>query len=289
MLFALFLAIYLVALLGNSLIFSVILINPKLHTPMYFFLCFLSFLDLCISTSIVPRLLYDLLSAHKIISIMACTVQFYVVILLGGTESLLLALMAYDRYLAICHPLHYPIRMRWSMCYELTAFVWMKSFFFYVILPLSAPLALCNPNQINHFICELLAIIQLACDSIYLSKILMTITCFIAFFLPFMLVIVSYICIISSVLKIHSTGRSKAFSTCTSHLMVVVLFYGTSMLMYFGPSTQYATNQGKYLSMFSYIICPALNPIIYSLNNKEPHVLSKLTLQWSDSILPDST
>lgn len=268
-LFVMFFVFYLVSLFGNGLILCIIHINSQLHIPMYFFLCILSIVDLCISTSAVPRLLYDLLTAHNVISIGACTIQFFSILFLGGTESLLLALMAYDRFLAICHPLHYPIQMRWSVCYRLTAFLWVMSFIIFIIPPLAMPMALCNPNHINHFMCEVLAVIQLACDSIYLSELVMLVTCFIALFLPFMFVIVSYIYIISTVLKLKSTRRSKAFSTCTSHITVVALSYGTSMLMYFGPSTQYSTNQGKYLSLFSYTVCPALNPIIYSLNNKE--------------------
>nr|DBA25537.1 TPA: hypothetical protein GDO54_009915 [Pyxicephalus adspersus] len=246
-LFVMFLFFYLVAVFGNCLILCIILRNPQLQIPMYFFLCILSIVDLCISTSAMPRLLYDLLTAHKVISIGNCTIQFFSILYLGGTESLLLALMAYDRFLAISHPLHYPIQMRLSICYRLTAFLWIISFIIFIIPPLFMPMALCNPNHINHFMCEVLAVIQLACESIFLSELVMLITCFIALFLPFMFVIVSYVCIISSVLKLQSTGRSKAFSTCTSHITVV----------------------GKYLSLFSYTICPALNPIIYSLNNKE--------------------
>ncbi|XP_075717781.1 olfactory receptor-like protein OLF3 [Rhinoderma darwinii] len=268
-LFVLFLVLYLVTVFGNILIMSLILATRHLHTPMYFFLCVLSLVDLSMSTSVVPRLLMDLFSSQRSISLGACAIQFYNILLMSGTECLLLALMAYDRYIAICLPLHYVVLMRWSICYSLTALVWIMSFIIFIIPAVLMPMDLCYPNQINHFMCEVLAVIQLACDDIILSEIVMFVTCFIALFLPFVFIIVSYVCIISSVLKIHSTGRSKAFSTCTSHITVVILFYGPAMIVYFGPSSQYSTNQGKYLSLFSYIICPSLNPLIYSLNNKD--------------------
>ncbi|XP_056419433.1 olfactory receptor 2B2-like [Hyla sarda] len=269
LLFVLFLANFIVTLGGNILIMWLIVVYSQLHIPMYFFLCILSFLDLCTSTSVVPKLLVDFFSTRRSISLGACALQFYTVLFMSGTESLLLALMAYDRYVAICRPLHYQVRMRWRTCYCLTALVWIVSFMVFIIPALSMPLDLCYPNRINHFMCESLAVMQLACDDIFSNEVVMFMTCLIALFLPFMFIIVSYSCIISSVLKIHSTKRSKAFSTCTSHISVVVLSYGTSMIMYFSPSSQYSTNHGKYLSLFSFIICPSLNPLIYTLNNKD--------------------
>ncbi|XP_075125754.1 olfactory receptor 2D2-like [Leptodactylus fuscus] len=269
LLFLLFLGLYLVTVFGNLLIMSLIVTSPTLHTPMYFFLCVLSLVDLSMSTTVVPQLLTDLFSTRRLISLDACAIQLYTILLMSGTECFLLSLMAYDRYLAICRPLHYPILMRWSNCFRLTASVWTVSFLVFIIPPLFMPLDLCYPNHINHFMCEVLAIIQLACDDIYLSEVVMFVTCFIGLLIPFVCIIASYTCIIFSVLKIHSTRRSKAFSTCTSHITVVILFYGTAMTMYFSPSSQYSTSQGKYLSLFSYIICPSLNPLIYSLNNKE--------------------
>ncbi|KAG9467684.1 hypothetical protein GDO78_014485, partial [Eleutherodactylus coqui] len=268
-LFLLFLGIYLVTVNGNVLIMILILRTHNLHTPMYFFLCVLSFLDLCVSTSVVPRLLADLLSTHRLISHGACVIQFYTIILMAGTEFLLLALMAYDRYIAICRPLHYPVLMRWSMCYRLTALLWIISFMVFVLPSLLKPVDLCYPNHINHFMCEALAIVQLACDDIYVTKIVMLLTSLIAILFPFMFIIVSYACIISSVLRIHSTKRSKAFSTCTSHITVVILFYGTAMFVYFSPLSQSLANQGKYFALFYNVICPSLNPLIYSLNNKD--------------------
>ncbi|KAM9316354.1 olfactory receptor 5AR1-like [Gastrophryne carolinensis] len=268
-LFVLFFVIYLITMVGNSLIICIIIISPKLRTPMYFFLCILSLLDLSNSSLVVPRLLSDLISAHRSISIGACALQFYLVMFMGGTECLLLAVMAYDRYIAICRPLHYPVLMRWSLCYRLTAFMWIVSFMMFVFPSLASPSDLCGSHQINHYMCELLAILHLTCNHNQSNEISIFVMCFISILLPFLFIIGTYICIISSVLQIQSAGRSKAFSTCTSHIMVVTLYFGTGMIMYFGSSSDYSTNQGKYISVVYNIVCPMLNPIIYCLNNKD--------------------
>ncbi|KAM3931050.1 olfactory receptor 5AR1-like [Leptodactylus fuscus] len=256
---------------------------PQLHIPMYYFLCILSFLDLSYSSTVMPKLLADLLSSNHSISIGACALQLCLILLFGGTECLLLAVMAYDRYLAICRPLHYPVLMRWSICYWLTAFVGLLGFIIFVLPSLLMPVPLCYPNQVNHFMCEVLAVLKLACDKIYMSELVIFYSSFISLFLPFLFIIISYTCIIASVLKIRSAGRLKAFSTCTSHISVVVLFFGTGMTMYFGPSSMYSSNQEKYISVFYVILTPMLNPIIYSLNNRDVKVtfrkvLSKLEI-----------
>ncbi|XP_075125751.1 olfactory receptor 5AR1-like [Leptodactylus fuscus] len=268
-LFVVFLLVYLVSIFANCLILCLILLNTNLHIPMYFFLCILSFMDLCVSSSILPRLLVDLVSGQRVISLAACTVQFYIILLMGGTECLLLALMSYDRYVAICRPLHYPVLMRWSNCYRMTALVWVSSFVIFILPSFGTSVTFCNPNQINHFMCEVIAVMKLACEDAHYNEVLTPIACFIALFLPFLFIIISYIRILYSVLKIKSAGRAKAFSTCTSHVTVVVLFFGTAVVMYFGPSSEYSENYGKYLSLFYNVICPTLNPIIYSLNNKD--------------------
>ncbi|XP_069830407.1 olfactory receptor 10AG1-like [Dendropsophus ebraccatus] len=269
LLFVIFLLIYLVSLNANCLILFLVLSSKNLHMPMYFFLCILSCMDLCITSSVIPRFLVDLISGRRIISLAACTVQFYIILLMGGTECLLLTLMAYDRYVAICRPLHYPVLMRWSNCYRMTASAWILGFVIFILPSFGNPVRLCYPNQINHFMCEVLAVIQLACEDINSSDVSIQLTCFIALFVPFLLIIVSYICILCSILKIKSAGRAKAFSTCSSHVTVVVLFFGTAVVMYFRPSSKYSTNYGKYFSLFSNVICPTLNPLIYCLNNKD--------------------
>ncbi|KAG8552271.1 hypothetical protein GDO81_006457 [Engystomops pustulosus] len=268
-LFLPFLIIYFVTIVGNGLIICIILVTPRLHVPMYFFLCNLSFIDFCYSSTAVPRLLSDLFSTHRTISILACGIQLYIILLIGGTECQLLVLMAYDRYIAICRPLRYPVLMRWSICYQLVAFAWVCSFMIYVFPTLLVPLKLCNRNQINHFMCELLAVTKLTCEDIHFNEVGIFSISFVSLLLPFLLILVSYICILSSVLGIRGAERSKAFSTCTSHVIVVILFFGTGMFTYFGPSSNYSSDQDKYVAIFYFIICPMLNPLIYSMNNRE--------------------
>lgn len=268
-LFLFFFTIYFVTVIGNFLMIFLILISPQLHIPMYLFLCNLSIIDLCYSSAAMPKLLVDLFSTERIISLGGCGIQVYVSIFLGDTECLLLALMAYDRYIAICHPLHYPMLMRWAMCCRLAALVWIMSFLISVVPSLLMPMKACNPNRVNHFMCEVIAVIKLSCENIYLNEVVIFSISFFTLLLPFLFIIITYICIISSVLKIQSVERSKAFSTCTSHIIVVVMFYSTAMVMYFGPSSQYSTDQEKYISVFYVIIIPMVNPLIYSLKNKE--------------------
>ncbi|XP_072000330.1 olfactory receptor 5V1-like [Engystomops pustulosus] len=268
-LFLLFLVIYFITIIVNFCIICVITRNPRLHVPMYFFLCNLSFIDICYSSTAVPKMLVDLLSVQRSISNLACGVQLYIVLFMGGTECQLLVLMAYDRYIAICRPLHYQVVMRWSVCHRLTAFVWICSFVIYILPSLSMPMTLCNRDQINHFMCELLAVIKLSCGDIYLNELVIFCISFISLLLPFSFIIISYLCIISSALKIRTGGRSKAFSTCSSHIIVVALYFGTGMVTYFGPSSLYSSNQEKYISIFYVVICPMLNPLIYSMNNRE--------------------
>ncbi|CAI9622968.1 unnamed protein product [Staurois parvus] len=268
LLFILFSIIYLVTVFGNGLIIGIILHNHHLHIPMFYFLCVLSVCDLSYSSTAVPRLLSDLFTSKRVISQGACTIQIYVILLLEGCECLLLAIMAYDRYVAICRPLHYHALMRWSICYKLTAMIFISSFMMCIFPSIFLRITLCD-NQINHFMCEILAVLKLACGNISSNEIVIFSISFITLLLPFVLIIISYICILSSVLKIKSAGRAKAFSTCSSHLAVVGLYFGTVMLMFLGPPSQYSTNQEKYSSVFYVIVSPMLNPIIYSLNNKE--------------------
>ncbi|KAM3931062.1 olfactory receptor 2B6-like [Leptodactylus fuscus] len=267
-LFVLFLAIYVVTTVGNSLIILMVISNPKLHKPMYFFLCMLSILDLFYSSTVLPKLLIDLFSTERTIPVAACVIQMYIILLVEGSECQLLAVMAYDRYIAICRPLHYSILMRWSICYRLVTLVFISSFMLCIFPSIFSPLTICY-NQINHFMCEMLAFMKLACENIASNELQVFSISFITLLLPLLLILLSYAAIISSVLKIRSAGRSKAFYTCTSHLAVVALYFGTVMLMYFGPSSMYSTDQEKYSSIFYVIVSPMLNPLIYSLNNRE--------------------
>ncbi|XP_044146879.1 olfactory receptor 2D3-like [Bufo gargarizans] len=278
-LFPIFFSIYVFCVVGNVLIICLIILNPSLHTPMYFFLENLSFIDLCYSSLSIPKLLVDLLSIHKTISVTGCLIQFKIILLIGATECQLLAVMAYDRYIAICRPLHYHVLMRWSVCCYLAAFVWIFSLINVIIPSLAMPITLCFPNKINHFMCEVLSVLRLSCDDTSLQERVIFNMGFIVLLLPFILIIVSYISIISSVLKIHSAGRSKAFSTCTSHITVVTMFFGAQMMTYFRPLTE-SLNQDKYFFIFCVMISPTLNPLIYSLNNREvKKIIFKMSLQ----------
>ncbi|KAM3931061.1 olfactory receptor 5AR1-like [Leptodactylus fuscus] len=275
-LFLLFLTIYLVTIIGNGLIICLILMNSHLHVPMYFFLCNLSFVDFCYSSTSVPKLLADLFSTHRSLSISACRLQLYIILFMGGTECQLLALMAYDRYVAICRPLRYPVLMRWRVCYKLIGFVGVFSFVIHVLPSLLVPQKVCHRHQINHFMCEVLAVAKLTCEDIRVSEVRIFTISFFSLLLPFILILVSYVCILCSVMKMRSAGRSKAFSTCSSHIIVVILYFGPGMFTYLGPSSQYSSNREKYASIFYVIICPMLNPLIYSMKNREVKRSSRL-------------
>ncbi|CAJ0930840.1 unnamed protein product [Ranitomeya imitator] len=266
--FVLFFIIYVVTFTGNGLIIILVIINAQLHKPMYLFLCVLSVLDLCYSTAVLPRLLADLFSTERIISYFSCGLQMYVILLVEGSECQLLTVMAYDRYVAICQPLHYPVLMRWGNCYKLLALVFILTFMLCTLPSIANPITICS-NHVNHFMCEMLAVLKLSCEGIASSELQIFSVSFITLLLPLVLILLSYSAIISSVLKLRSVGRSKAFSTCTSHLLVVALYFGTAMLMYFGPSSMYSTDQEKYSSIFYVIVSPMLNPLIYTLNNQE--------------------
>ncbi|KAM3931064.1 putative olfactory receptor 2W6 [Leptodactylus fuscus] len=267
-LFVLFFIIYLVTFVGNSLIIYIIIINPKLHKPMYFFLCVLSTLDLSYCTLVLPRLLSDLFSTDRTISYMACYFQLNVILLVEESECQLLVVMAIDRYIAICHPLRYPVLMRWRNCYKLVILIFVLTFMFCTVPSLLSSTTICH-NKINHFMCEMLAFTKLLCEDISSNELLIFSISFLTLLVPLLLILLSYVRIIYCVLMIRSARRSKAFSTCTSHLAVVALYFGTVMLMYFGPASMYSTDQEKFVSIFYVIITPMLNPLIYSFNNKE--------------------
>ncbi|XP_056418948.1 olfactory receptor 13-like [Hyla sarda] len=269
LLFFIFLIIYIVTIFGNILIICIILCNPRLHTPMYFFITNLSFIDLCNISCAVPKLLMDLFLTHRTVSIAACCAQILLLLWIGANECLLLAVMAIDRYVAICHPLHYPMIMKWSVCRGLAIFVCVFSFAFVFLPSFLMPLTVCYPNKVNHFMCEALSVMRLACEDTHNNDVVTFFFSFISLFFPFIIILVSYICIIASILKISSAGRSKAFSTCTSHITVVALYFGTGMVTYLGPSTDASSDQEKYVSIFYVIISPMVNPFIYSLNNRD--------------------
>ncbi|KAG8547129.1 hypothetical protein GDO81_029028 [Engystomops pustulosus] len=255
--------------IGNGLIIHIIIFTPQLHTPMYFFICKLSFIDLCNSSSALPKMLVDLLSTERMISLVACLAQVNILLFIGTAECFLLVLMAFDRCLAICLPLHYPVLMKWTICQTLAAMIWVLSVLIIILPSFLMPVDLCYPNHINHFMCESLAVLQLSCYRNYIKELVIFLLSFVTILIPFCFIIVSYVCIVISVLKIRSVSRAKSFSTCTSHVVVVAMYFGAGMVTYLGPSWDKSSNHGKYVSIFYVIIAPFLNPIIYSLNNRE--------------------
>uniref|UniRef100_A0A8C3RTM5 Olfactory receptor n=1 Tax=Chelydra serpentina TaxID=8475 RepID=A0A8C3RTM5_CHESE len=284
-LFLLFLVIYMVTMVGNILIIVLVVADQHLHTPMYFFLGNLSCLEICYSSTILPRVLASLLTGDRTISVSGCIMQFYWFV---TTECYLLAVMSYDRYLAICKPLHYVTRMNGRFCIQLAAGSWLSSFIVLTILIcLVSQLAFCGPNEIDHFFCDLTPVINLSCSDTSVVTLATLIFSSLDTVPPFLLTLTSYVYIISTILRIPSTtGRQKAFSTCSSHLIVVTIFYGTLMIVYMLPNTGALRAPNKVFSVFYTVLTPLINPLIYSLKNKEVReALRKFLKNWLDCIL----
>uniref|UniRef100_A0A8D2J4G4 Olfactory receptor n=1 Tax=Varanus komodoensis TaxID=61221 RepID=A0A8D2J4G4_VARKO len=268
-LFLLFLLIYILTMAGNLLIVVLIVSDQHLHTPMYFFLGNLSCLEVCYSSTILPRMLVSFLSSNKVIFFRVCIMQYF---FFGGlAECYLLSVMSYDRYLAICKPLHYGILMNSKRCQHLAWGSWFNGFLASAMVTLlMSQLIFCGPNVINHFFCDSSPILKLSCSDTQLISMLIFLLSSAFTLPPFVLTVMSYICIISKILRIPSvTGRQKTFSTCSSHLIVVTIFYGTLMIVYILPESKELMNLNKVLSVFYTILTPLLNPLIYSLRNQE--------------------
>lgn len=270
-LFLVFLAFYLFSVFGNIIIISVVGIDSRLHTPMYFFLINLSILDISYTSTNVPQMLINLLTRRKTISFWGCATQMYFSLAFGMTECFLLGVMAYDRYVAICQPLHYTVIMNWKICIQLAAFCWSSSLVSSMVInSFTLRLPFCGPNILNHYFCEVPAVLTLVCTDTSLTEMVVFVFSIIIVFLPFLLIMVSYAYIFRAVLQIHTAkGRTKAFSTCASHLTVVAIFYGTAIFTYMRPSLKSAQNRDKVIAVFYTIIMPMLNPLIYSLRNKD--------------------
>ncbi|XP_067391470.1 olfactory receptor 10A7-like [Emydura macquarii macquarii] len=269
--FLLLLLTYAVTMAGNILIVVLVVADQHLHTPMYFFLGNLSCLETCYSSTILPRMLASFLTGDKTISVGGCIAQFYFVGFLAASECYLLAAMSYDRYLAICKPLHYATLMNGSLCLQLAAGSWISGFLaIIIIVSLMLQLTFCGPKEIDHFFCESTQIINLYCNGIFQMELVITIVAALFTLPPFALTVTSYVCIISTILRIPSTtGRQKAFSTCSSHLLVVTVFYGTLIIVYLLPRTNTLRDLNKVFSVCYTILTPMANPFIYSLRNKE--------------------
>ncbi|XP_046958024.1 putative olfactory receptor 2B8 [Lynx rufus] len=270
-LFVVLLIFYLLTLLGNTTIIALSRLDPHLQTPMYFFLSNLSFLDLCYTTSIVPQLLVHLRREDKSISFGGCVAQLFVSLGLGSTECILLGVMAFDRYAAVCRPLHYTVIMHPRLCALMASASWFIGF---ANCSLQSGLIflvpLCGRNKIDHFFCEIPPLLKLACVDTTVNESELFFVGLIILLIPMALITFSYGRIVRVVLRIKSiAGQRKVFGTCGSHLTVVSLFYGTAICAYLLPSNNHSQNQGKFISLFYTIITPMANPFIYTLRNKD--------------------
>ncbi|XP_036744319.2 olfactory receptor 13D1 [Manis pentadactyla] len=270
-LFVLCLIMYLIILLGNSLLIIISILDSRLHTPMYFFLGNLSFLDICYTSSSIPPVLVIFVSDRKSISFTGCALQMVASLGLGSTECVLLAVMAYDRYVAICNPLRYPIIMNRVLYVHMAAWSWTIGCLNSLVQTvLTMMLPFCGNNNIDSLTCEILALLKLTCSDISINVLIMTVASIVLLVIPVLLIFISYIFIISSILRISSTeGRKKAFSTCSSHLTVVILFYGSALFMYMKPKSKDTNTSDEIIALSYGVVTPMLNPIIYSLRNKE--------------------
>ncbi|XP_027732452.1 olfactory receptor 2G3-like [Vombatus ursinus] len=270
-LFTVVLISYLLTLIVNMAIILVSHLDPKLHTPMYYFLTNLSLIDLCFTTSIVPQLLWNLRGPAKTITPIGCTIQLHVSLAVGSTECVLLAVMAFDRYAAICKPLHYATFMHPRLCQILVGVAWMSGLGNTLIQStITLQLPLCGNRRLYHFMCEVPAMIKLACVDIYANEIHLFVASLVFLLLPLGLILISYALIVQEMMRIRSTQAwYKVSKTCGSHLLVVSLFYGPSTAIYIQPSSSYTHRQGKFITLLYTVVTPTLNPLIYTLRNKD--------------------
>ncbi|XP_037363632.1 olfactory receptor 1361-like [Talpa occidentalis] len=271
LLFILFLTMYLATVLGNLLILLAISVDARLHTPMYFFLSNLSFVDLCFSSTTIPKMLTNHILGSQTISFSGCLAQMYFLFMFVDMDNFLLAVMAYDRFVAICHPLHYSTKMTPRLCALLVAVSWVIANLDVLLHTLlMARLSFCADNAIPHFFCDVTPLLKLSCSDTSLNEMMIFIEAGLITLAPFLCILVSYILITCAVLRVPSTqGRWKAFSTCGSHLAVVLLFYGTIIFLYFNPSSSHSPDTDIAAAVMFTVVTPMLNPFIYSLRNKD--------------------
>lgn len=271
LLFVVVLISYLLTLLGNTAIILVSCLDCRLHTPMYFFLTNLSSLDLCFTTSIVPQLLWNRKGPAKTITPVGCAIQLYVSLSLGSTECVLLTIMAFDRYVAVCRPLNYTSIMHPSFCKALAGVAWLSGVGNTLIQgTITLRLPRCGHRHLHHFFCEVPAMVKLACVDIQANEVQLFVATLVLLLLPVALILVSYGFIVQAVMKIKSVQAwRKALGTCGSHLLVVFLFFGPSSAIYIQPKRSYGRSQGKFLTLFYTVVTPTLNPLIYTLRNKD--------------------
>ncbi|XP_040603899.1 olfactory receptor 1361-like [Mesocricetus auratus] len=273
LLFLLFLVMYLVTVLGNLLIILAIGTDSHLHSPMYFFLSNLSFVDVCFSSTTVPKMLVNHILGSQTISFSGCLTQMYFLFELTDMDNFLLAVMAYDRYVAICHPLHYTTKMTHQLCALLVVGSWVVASLNALLHTLlMAQLSFCADNIIPHFFCDVTPLLKLSCSDTHLNELMILTEGAVSVIMvtPFVCILISYIHITSAILRVSSPGgRWKAFSTCSSHLAVVGLFYGTIIAVYFSPSSAHSSEKDTAATVLYTVVTPMLNPFIYSLRNRD--------------------
>ncbi|XP_027703357.1 olfactory receptor 150-like [Vombatus ursinus] len=280
-LFILFLLIYSACVVGNLGMILLIILNTHLHTPMYYFIRNLSFIDLCHSTVIIPKMLVNFISEKNVISYHECMTQLYFFLVFVIAECHVLAVMAYDRYVAICRPLLYNVIINYQVCSWLVAGVYFLAVVGSTIhVSFMHTVLFCKANVINHYFCDLLPLLSLSCSSTYVNELLVLFLSAFNIFTPTLTILSAYIFIVTSILHIRSTeGRFKAFTTCSSHIAAVSLAFGSGMVVYLQPSSVHSMTQGKVSSVFYTIILPMLNPLIYSLRNKDVKFALKKTYE----------
>ncbi|XP_012891999.1 PREDICTED: olfactory receptor 10AG1-like [Dipodomys ordii] len=266
-----FVIMYVTILVGNSLLIIITKFDPALQKPMYFFLANFSSLEICYASVTLPKILANIWTQDRSISLLGCATQMYFFMVLAGNESLLLAVMSYDRYVAICNPLRYPLLMSASRCIQLAAASLLSG------IPIPTGLTstifslnFCKSNCINHYFCDVRPVLKLACGDTSLPELSIYVAFMVFADVPFMLILASYSKILSTILRLPTAqGRGKAFSTCFSHLLAVILFYGSASIAYLRPKSSHSANIDKWLSLFYTMVTPMFNPMIYSLRNKE--------------------
>ncbi|NXA84847.1 OR6F1 protein, partial [Thryothorus ludovicianus] len=267
----LFALIYTLTVIGNASIIALVWRSSNLHTPMYFFLCNLSFLEIWYTTGVVPKAIGVMLGTSQTISFSVCILQLFFLLSLGSAECFLLSVMAYDRYLAICSPLRYSSLMNSVLSVQLSLSSWLGGFLAISLLAfLTSRLTFCGPNVINHFLCDIDSCLALSCSDTWPVELATFLVSIIVVVASCVVTLVSYMYIISSILRIQSAhGRKKAFSTCSAHLSVVTIWYGSTIFLYVKPSAQKSLDLNKIVNTFNTLVTPLLNPFIYTLRNKE--------------------
>ncbi|XP_006895570.1 PREDICTED: olfactory receptor 10R2-like [Elephantulus edwardii] len=285
-LFVVFFLLYLVILSGNVTIISIIRLDRSLHTPMYFFLGILSTSETFYTFVILPKMLINLFSVARTISFTCCAIQMFFFLGFAITNCLLLGVMGYDRYAAICHPLHYPILMSWQMCGKLASICGIGGFLAsLMVVNLVFSLPFCNANKVNHYFCDISPVIRLACTNTDINEFIIFICGVLVLVVPFFFICISYVCILRTILKIPSAeGRKKAFSTCSSHLTVVIVHYGCASFIYLRPTASYVSNKDRLVTVIYTVVTPLLNPMVYSLRNKDVQIAIKKVLGKKGSL-----